>query len=35
MASRVDNHSDGKTEQDGYVVFDLFIKNILEMNIIR
>ena len=27
MASRVDNHSDGKTEQDGYVVFDLFIKN--------
>ena len=27
MASRVDNYNAGKLEQDGYVVFDLFIKN--------
>jgi hypothetical protein len=27
MASRVDNYSAGKLEQDGYVAFDLFIKN--------
>jgi len=27
MTSRVDNYSPGKPEQDGYVVFDLFIKN--------
>ena len=28
MASRVDNYNEGKTEQNGYVVFDLFIKNL-------
>ena len=27
MASRVDNYNTGKLEQNGYVVFDLFIKN--------
>ena len=27
MASRIDNYSEGVAEQDGYVVFDLFIKN--------
>jgi hypothetical protein len=27
MASRVDNYSAGKPEQNGYVVFDLFVKN--------
>jgi hypothetical protein len=27
MASRVDNYNTGKPEQNGYVVFDLFIKN--------
>ena len=27
LASRVDNYNEGQTEQDGYVVFDLFIKN--------
>ena len=27
LASRVDNYSVGKLEQDGYVAFDLFIKN--------
>ncbi|MDD2181440.1 MAG: DUF5011 domain-containing protein [Bacilli bacterium] len=27
LASRVNNHETGKTEQDGYVVFDLFVKN--------
>jgi len=27
MSSRVDNYSTGKLEQNGYVVFDLFIKN--------
>ena len=27
MASRIDNYSEGVAEQDGYVVFDLFIRN--------
>ncbi len=27
LASRVDNHSSGSTEQDGYVAFDLYVKN--------
>ena len=28
MASRVNNYQEGSTEQDGYVAFDLFIKNL-------
>ena len=27
MASHIDNYSEGVAEQDGYVVFDLFIRN--------
>ena len=34
MASRVDNYNPGQAEQDGYVVFDLFIRNFSGSNYI-
>jgi len=35
MTSRVDNYTPGQLEQDGYVVFDLFIRNITGSQYIK